>query len=238
MDESTLADELASKVTTSVARTFFPFSWGWFSIVALTISVPANLRIADGDIWVHLRNAKELLARRSFLHSDFYTFTTSGAPLINFEWLSELPYYFAFVLWDLRGLLAVYLVLLWLIFGGVYWLALRRGADPVDAALVTICGAFIGTFSYGPRMFHFGWLCLVALLLVLDWFERSGKGLWTLPLLFVFWINLHGSWVLGFVVIGIYIVCGLLKIDSERVFTNFWTPQQLRNLLIATAASI
>ncbi len=100
MDGSTIADETASKATTSVARTFFPFTWTWYSVVALTIFVPASLRIADGDIWVHLRNAKELIEHRSFLHADLYTFTTAGAPLINFEWLSELPYYFAFTLWE------------------------------------------------------------------------------------------------------------------------------------------
>ena len=238
MDGSTVADAPASTAPTSVTRTFFPFSWVWFSVIALAISVPAYLRIADGDIWVHLRNAKELLARGAFLHADGYTFTSSGAPLINFEWLSELPYYLAFTMWDLRGLLAVYLVLLWLIFGGVYWLAMRRGADPADAALVTMGGAFIGAFSYGPRMFQFGWLCLVALLLVLDYFERTEKGIWTLPLIFGLWINLHGSWVLGFVVLGIYIVCGLITTHSARVFADHWTPHQLRNLLVATAASI
>ena len=222
----------------SLDRSWFPISIVWFSAVALGIFVPASLRIADGDVWVHMRNAKVLLGTHMLPRTDIYTFTTAGAPLINFEWLSEIPYYLAFRIWDLRGLLAVYLVLLWLIFGAVYYLALRRGADPADAALVTLAGAVVGTFSYGPRTFQFGWLCLAALLLVLDRFERTGKALWMLPLIFALWINLHGSWVLGFVVLGTYIVCGLLKIDSGRVITNHWTPAELRKLLAASGVSI
>ena len=82
--------------------TFFPFSWVWFAVVALGISQLASHRMAEGDVWMHLRNAQELCSSHSFLHSDHYTFTSAGAPLMNFEWLSELPYYFAFRVWDLR----------------------------------------------------------------------------------------------------------------------------------------
>ena len=190
-------------------RNFFPFPVLWFSLVALEISVLADPRIAEADIWFHLRNAQELLTRHSFLRADFYTFTTAGAPLLNHEWLSELPYYFAFQAAGLRGLLAVYLVLLWLIFAGVYYLALRRGANAGDAALVTMAGVALGCYSFGPRMLHFGWLCLIVLLLLLERFQQTGKGLWVLPPLFGLWINLHGSWVFGFVVMGAYIVSGL-----------------------------
>jgi hypothetical protein len=210
-------------------RNFFPFSLLWFSLVALEISLIASLRIAESDIWFHLRNAQELLTRHSFLRADLYTFTTAGAPLLNFEWLSELPYYLAFRAWGQHGLLAVYLVLLWLIFAGVYYLALRRGANGGDAALVTMAGVALGSYSFGPRMLHFGWLCLVALLLVLERFERTGKGLWVLPPLFALWINFHGSWVFGFVVMGICIVSGLVQGRWGLVVAERWTPVQLKN---------
>src|SRR5664280_3085173 len=85
-------------------RNFFPFPILWFSIIALEISLVANLSIAESDIWFHLRNAQQLLTSHSFLHADLYTFTTAGAPLLNLEWLSELPYYLAFQSFGLRGL--------------------------------------------------------------------------------------------------------------------------------------
>ena len=240
--------EATASDTTSVApsirqapdvqrRNFFPFPLLWFSLVALEIWVLADGRVAEADIWFHLRNAQELLTRHSFLRTDLYTFTVAGAPLLNFEWLSELPYYFAFQAWGLRGLLAMYLVLLWLIFAGVYYLALRRGASFGDAALVTMAGVAVGSYSFGPRMLHFGWLCLIILLLVLEHFERTGKGLWLLPPLFALWINLHGSWVFGFVVIGIYIIAGLVEGHWNNVAAQRWTPSQLKKLLLAFAAS-
>ena len=225
------------KGTVAQHRNFFPFPVLWFSLVALEISFIAGLRIAESDVWFHLRNAQELLTRHAFLRSDQYTFTTSGAPLLNFEWLSELPYYLAFREWGLHGLLAVYLALLWLIFAGVYYLALRRGASSGDAALATMAGVALGCFSFGPRMLHFGWLCLILLLLAMERFERTGKGLWLLPPLFAVWINLHGSWPFGFVVVGICIVSGLVQGRWGMVVAERWTPSQLRKLLLALAAS-
>jgi hypothetical protein len=216
---------------------FFPFPILWFCIVALEISLLAGLCIVHSDIWFHLRNAQQLLTSHSFLRADSYTFTAAGSPLLNFEWLSELPYYFAFEAWGLHGLLAVYLVVLWLIFGAVYHLALRRGANCGDAALVTAAGVALGSYSFGPLMHHFGWLCLTVLLLVLERFQQNGKGLWLLPPLFALWINFHGSWVYGFVVIGIYIVSGLVEGEWNNVVAQRWTPAQLRKLLLACAAS-
>ena len=216
---------------------FFPFPILWFSIVGLEISLLAEYRIADADIWFHLRNAGELLKRHSFLHSDLYTFTAFGTPLVNYEWLSELPYYVAYQTWGLCGLLAVYLALLLLVFAGVYYLALRRGANCAEAALVTMAGGAIGFYSFGPRMLHFGWLCLVALLLLLDRFERTGKGLWLLPPLFALWINLHGSWPVGFIILVIYIVCGMIEGQWGNVTAQAWTPAQLHKLLLASAVS-
>ena len=178
------------------SRNFFPFSIVWFSVVALEISFLAGQCIEHSDIWFHLRNARQLLTTHTFLRADLYTFTTAGAPLLDHQWLSELAYYLAFRAWGLHGLLAVYLVVLWLIFGAVYYLALRRGANCGDAALVTMAAIALGSYSFGPRTHQFGWLCLTVLLLVLERFQRTGKSLWMLPPLFA----LGGSTctVLGF----------------------------------------
>jgi hypothetical protein len=219
------------------SRNFFPFSILWFSVVALEISLFASLRIAEPDIWFHLRNAQQFLTSHSFLRADSYTFTAAGSPLLDHEWLSELPYYLTFKAWDLHGLLAVYLVVLWLVFAAMYYLALRRGANSGDAALVTMAAVALGSYSFGPRMHHFGWLCLTILLLVLERFQRTGKGLWVLPPMFAVWINLHGSWVFGFVVMGIYIVSGLVEGQWNNVVAERWTPRQLGKLFLAFAAS-
>jgi hypothetical protein len=134
--------------------------------------------------------------------------------------------------------LGVYLTLLLMIFAGVYYLAVRRGANYGEAALVTMAGVALGCYSFGPRMMHFGWLCLVALLLVLQRFEDTGKGLWLLPPIFALWINLHGSWPVGFILLGIYVVSGTFEGQWSNVEAQRWTPSQLKKLLGFSVASV
>jgi hypothetical protein len=124
------------------------------------------------------------------------------------------------------------------VFGAAYYLALRRGANHGEAGLVTMAGVALGSYSFGPRMMHAGWVCLVLLLLVLDRFEARGKGLWLLPAIFALWINLHGSWPFGFVVLGIFIGCGMVEGHWHNVVATRWTGKQLRRLLLASGASV
>ncbi len=183
----------------------------WLCLLAWLILMLCVQRFSEADVWYHLRNAQDLLSARAVPRFDHYTFTSAGAPLVDYEWLSELPYYSAFRAWGMRGLLAVYAAVLLLVFAGVYHLARRRGANYRQAALATFVGVALGSYSFGPRMMHFGWLCLVGLLLVLDRCEENPKLLWLMPPLFAAWINLHGSWVLGFVVLGAVLLDGSLR---------------------------
>ncbi len=209
-----------------------------FLVVGLVVALLGESHIADSDIWFHFRNAQLLAQTHAFPHADVYTFTSAGAPLVNHEWLSELPLYFAFVAGGQRGLMALYLLVIWLAFGGVYLIALRRGANCIEAGIVTVACVALGSYSFGPRVQHFGWLCFVALMIILDRFERTGKGLWTMPLVFAVWVNLHGSWILGFVVLGIHIAGGLIEGEWGRIGAKRWTRAELEKLGVASAASI
>jgi hypothetical protein len=222
--------QVAAQQRSEQSKNFCPLPILLFSFIALGIFLLADLRIADADIWFHLRNAQELLSRYSFLRQDLYTFTSLGSPLVNHEWLSELAYYLAFRAWGLPGLLGLSMVLLGLIFGGVYYLAMLRGADCGSAALVTGAGVVLGSYSFGPRMNLLGWLCLTALLIVLERFRRTGTRIWMAVPLFVLWINLHGSWPFGLIVLAIYLLAGLGEFQVGTVAAKRWTSVELRKL--------
>ena len=194
--------------------------------------------IAESDIWWHLRNARNLLQLHSFSVVDTYTFSAAGSPWISFEWLSEVPYYLAFRAMDLQGILLVYSTVVALIFIGVYYRCWRAGANCKDAAVATLGGICLAGVSLAPRTLLFGWLCMEGLLLVLDHFRRTGKGLWLLPPLFAVWINLHGSWVFGMAVLAIVIGSGLVQGEWGLVVAQRWEPRQLRSLLLAGVASV
>lgn len=195
-------------------------------------------QFAEPDIWWHLRYARDLVQFHTFSSIDTYSLTAAGSYRPNFEWLSEIPFFIAFRAAGLHGILALYFVVLVLIYAGVYYLACTAGADCKNATLATLVGIFLGVVSIGPRTLLFGWLCMVGLLLVLDRFRRSDKGLWLLPPLFALWINLHGSWVFGLVVFILTIASGLIQGEWGLVQARRWSKPQLRKLLLVLAASL
>ena len=215
----------------------FSFPVMCMSLLVAAIYINLERGMTETDIWWHLRDARTLLENHIFLRSDTYSFSAAGSPWINFEWLSEIPYYLGFRAAGLQGLMLVYFAILVLIYVGVYYRSWRAGADCKDAAIATLAAICLGGVSMAPRTLLFGWLCLMGLLLILDHFKRTGRGLWALPPLFLLWINFHGSWVFGFVVLGATILSGLVEGQWGLVVAKRWSPAQLKKLVIATLAS-
>src|ERR1035441_10273997 len=92
-------------------------------------------RIAEPDIWWHLRNAAYLFQYHSFPSVDTYSFTAAGSPWMNFEWLSEIAFWLSFKAAGLQGVLGLYLAMTVLIFTGVYYRSYRAGADCKSATI-------------------------------------------------------------------------------------------------------
>jgi len=229
----------ASTTRNSRLRSVFSFPVMCMFLLSAVIFAyaPRGITIGESDIWWHLLNARHLVLHHSFPRIDTYSFTAAGSRWISYEWISELLFLAAFRTAGLQGLVILYATLIVLIFAAVYYRSWRAGADCKDAAVATLGGVCIGCVSLAPRMLLFGWLCLTGVLLVLDHFRRTGRGLWLLPPLFLLWINLHGSWVYGMVVLVLTILSGLVQGQWHIVEARRWTPAELRKLLIAMAAS-
>ena len=223
--------------TASRLASIFSFPGMCMFLLAAVIFGFCVKQFAEPDIWWHLRTAQDLIQTHDFAPPDTYSFTAAGTIRPNYEWLSEIAYFAAFKAGGLRGILALYFVVLVLTFAGVYYLS-SSAADPKNAVIATLIGVFLGTVSIGPRTLLFGWLCMTGLLLVLDRFRRTGKGLWLLPPLFALWINLHPSWIFGFAVLGLTIASGLVEGEWALVEARRWSRPELTKLSFATLGSV
>ncbi len=193
--------------------------------------------IADTDIWWHMRNAAELVHTRHFLHTAHWTFTVASQPWMNGEWLAELPYYFAYRALGDRGLYLVTMLVTSTIVLGIYGLARIRSGSWKGAFAGALVTAVFATVSLAPRTLLFGWLSLVAELAVLWNLEKGRDYTAWLPLVFLFWVNAHGSWFIGFVLMLVYFAGGWIEGAWGDVVARRWTPAQKRKLLAVTAAS-
>ena len=142
-------------------------------MAAVFFLVPRS--IADPDIWWHLRNAEILVSSHRFIGTDLYSYTAFGAPWINHEWLSELPFYFGWQLGEEGGIYFIMVLAIELLMLGIFLLAYRRSKNVPVALAASIIAAVLSTVSFGPRTVLFGWIFLVAELLVSRLFRKPTK---------------------------------------------------------------
>jgi len=193
--------------------------------------------ISDPDIWWHLRNAADLVHTGHFPHADSWTFTVAGKPWIDFEWLAELWYYGAWRWLGNRGLCLAMMLLSAAIVLGVYRLAWLRSRDWLAALFISLIAIHFFIVSLAPRTLLFGWLFLVVELSILWSLEHGRDRTAWLPLLFLLWINVHGSWFIGFVLMVLFFACGWLQGERGGLYARRWTAAQKRRFLLVTVAS-
>lgn len=195
--------------------------------------------IADPDIWWHLNNARYLFTQHRLPNVDFLSFTVTGHLWMNHEWLSEVPYYLGYRAWGLTGVFLVEFAVIELLFAGVLILAYRDCGNFKSAALATALSCLLASVSFGPRTILFGYLLMVAMLLILQRFRQRGRApLWMIPLLFALWINTHGSWSLGLILFAIIVGTGFFNGNWGQVDSVAWSPSQKKSLIITGVASI
>jgi hypothetical protein len=222
----------------SLYRTIFGFPVLLAALLAGTVYFFASRGIGDPDIWWHLRNAEYLVQHGSMVRSDMYSFTASGAPWINHEWLTELPFYFGWRLMGVRGLYLVLLCTVEIILLGVFYLAYRSSHNVKGAFLASFFAVFLATISFGPRTLLFGWILLVIELLILLDFKEGKDRTWLLPPLFLVWVNSHGSWLIGMVFFSIFLGSGLIEGQWGRIVATRWTRAQFTKLAAMMGLSL
>ncbi len=198
-------------------------------LALIAAMIPKSM--ADPDIWWHLRNAQTMLSQHAFVRHDTMSFTARGSPWIDHEWLAELPFYAGWRLGGATGVYVVTVIAIETIFGSLLLLCWRASRSWGTASVVTVVAALLSTISFGPRTLLFGWVCLVAELIVLQMSACRAKLIFLLPLLFGVWINLHGSWMIGLVVLAAHTVLGGLRLRGEWIQPPELNPRQVQTLL-------
>lgn len=216
----------------SVLQSLTTFPVAVAFILAVGVFATTRGLLAEPDIFWHLRNAQYVVSHHHIVVEDMYSFTVSGTPWVSHEWLSELIYFGFYRAFGWQGVLGLYCGLMIAIVLGVYWLALREGADPLVAGLAAAIGKMLIGVGSGPRMQHFGWLCFIGVYAILQKYRAERRGpLWALPLLFCLWINLHGSWASGAAVCVLLVLSGLLPRDFARIEASPWKWSELKPAL-------
>src|SRR5262245_2461782 len=165
-------------------------------LAACFVSVHARV---DPDLWGHVRFGLDTLTNGRLSITDPYSFT-QDVPWINHEWLSEIAQAIAYRGAGVLGLMLLKAVVL----GTAFLLLARQTAGvPVEWRWWMLAAAIVGVapaaFTMRPQLWTLLFVPLVWLALNRGWW-------FAIPLVFGVWANLHGGWIVGMGVGGLWLV--------------------------------
>lgn len=186
----------------------------------------------EGDTWWHFVVGERILSTHAWPTVDPYSFTMHGAPWVTYEWFGEVVMAIAVRVAGLQGLAALFVFLAITLGVLIYYYAWLRSRNVMAAGIATIIILQVAEPIFGMRPQMLGYALLIVTLICLEHFTQGRpKALWPLPLIFLLWVNTHGSFVLGFFVLGVYWACGLGEFRSSFLEAKRWTPAQRVHLL-------
>lgn len=201
---------------TSSKRDFFAL--GSFLLVAIVWL--AVHPVMDPDIWLHMAFGRTFLQSGEIPKRDIFSFTAIGNEWISSGWAASVLFQVLYQYGDAAALVAIVVSVVVLVFGGLFAASARWFNCAWIAPLALLPALLASYLRFTPRPEIFSQLCLAGLFLVLLTFEVTGKArrLWLLPVLFLFWANLHAGFIVGLGAVGLFAGEQLLRGPRDRQF--------------------
>lgn len=172
-----------------------------------------SFRYADPDLWGHIKFGEEIYTARAIPRYDHYSYIRPDLPWINHEWLSEVIFYLIYNLFGSSGLV-IFKTIIGLIITFILWKTISLKVQYLwkTAPIPILLSASVLTFGFAIRPQIFTYLFFGVFLYLLYLFRHKNKDLlFILPLTMVFWVNLHGGFVAGIGMLGIFLAAEILS---------------------------
>jgi len=213
-------------------------------LFAMSSGALAPRLLGDASIGWHIRNGELVLRTHSITRVDPFSVTMGGQTWYAWEWLYDAKIAGIHHWMGLNGVVFFTAVIIALTFALTLRLCLRRGADLPVAALLLALSLGVSMIHLFARPHVLSWLFTVIWFQLLDSSESanlaaSPRRLWYLPSLMLLWVNVHGGFVLGFALLGLYLLSAAIRYYRSRDGEESRSlAQRSKTLGIVTVASL
>ena len=190
---------------------------GWAHYVSLaallvvggTVAIQLKFSVIDLDVWWHLKVGDWIIQHAAFPHTGILSRSAADRPWAAYSWgyevlLSRFYAWFGLIGIGLYGTLLTLMVAF-----SVYWMVRRLSGRFWFACLLAIlcCYAFLFLMMPRPVFFSIASNCCVTLDVDpgSSARRRISQTLYWLPLIFLFWANLHIQFIYGLAVVGLFV---------------------------------
>jgi hypothetical protein len=176
-----------------------------WAFLAVTLPALAGLIAAlqTVDLTYHLRAGGEILDTGAIPAQDTWTFTAAGAPWTDQQWGAQVLFALVYRLGAWTGLVILRAALSVAIFGSLFLVCRHRGLGVRAAAWLTLGAFVVAAPALALRPQLIGMALFAVTLLLVAGRHRHPQRLWLIPVLTLIWANVHGSFFLVVLALGL-----------------------------------
>lgn len=166
----------------------------------------------DSDTAWHIRTGEYILKTLSIPRHDIFSFITPPIPWTAHEWLAEVIMAVIHQSFGPTGIALFFSFLIALVYYLLFRMLRKYNGNILFAVAVAVLVIASSPMHWLARPHIFTHLFLIIWYIILDGYQ-SGRNnrLIILPLSLLLWVNLHGGFITGLILLGIYIVGNLFE---------------------------
>jgi hypothetical protein len=210
----------------------------WFipALSLILVFILAARTPVDSDMWWHLKAGEQTWLAAHPMLVDSFSFTRNGVQWINHSWLSQVGMYLLFQNGGFLALGGAMALLATISMGFVFF---QMSGPAILKAFLLILGSAVTAVVWSPRpqLVSLVLLAIVSTVIYLYKWKRVNHLKW-LPVIFLFWANLHGGFPLGFLLIGAVIAGEIANHLLGNTSNVVLTWRQIRQLVIWSLVSV
>ena len=182
-------------------------------LTALTSGAMAPRLLGDASVGWHIRDGQQMLHTHSITRTDSFSATKNGQPWYAWEWLYDVAIAGIHNWLGLNGVVFFTALVIAASFALALRLAIARGANLPVAVALLVLSVGASTIHFLARPHVLSWMFTVLWFQILDDADEDAdpKRLFWLPVLTLVWVNVHGGFLLGLALLGLYLLSGSIR---------------------------
>lgn len=216
------------------------FSGKFLILLILSIICYLGLfKINEYDVFHHLAAGKYIIENKEIPNKLLFSHSFGALKANDSEWLFQIILWVVHQLIGINGLIIFKAIFFAFLYFLLFLIALEGNANIYITAIVFLLGGLIARlrFYHRPEMMMYLFNALVILLLQKYLKERS-KSVFFIPIIFMFWANMHPTIIIGLFIISAFVAEQFFFIFIRYLRKEKFDLSNLKNLLLILLISI
>lgn len=227
----------------------------FLALLGVLLFTPLSTKLlGDAGIGWHVRTGQQILSTHSIPRVDSFSSSTAGKNWYAWEWLYDVVAGQLDTSLGLNGIVWLTALVIAVVFAWVFRILILRGVTVLPGLVLTLLAISASTIHFLARPHVWSWLFTLVFFWILDSSERNelrdaglhhikSKNLWLLPPLMLVWVNVHGGFLVGLLLIAIFWLGALWEWYAakpnriEDTLSRIAGAQRVRNLTLVGVLS-